>query len=553
MSTSGSRSRVARRDTTPTYTDKDHTRHSSKSSLPYFDVYAPQRRATDVHKSDPVPLSTEQTCLPVDASRPSFSFPSVESDDSEESAPTTAHPYPLSRSAIYGTPEPYHHQWDNPPPHALRFSGSSTQSHYDSLPRTPVDPDYSSTRSQRHGRFPVVVAAPVLDVEVMDALVDGMNGFGGDDDIISSRRFGRPSHLDMPPLPTPPPGVILGGGKARRPKSKQSKSSLPSPSIEKDSVYHDSFSSNRHTAHTPKSHRESPVIGHANSIVKDSTPKQTPTKPRAMTLSSPPPATAAAILATSEAINKRLSAHSLENQPKIVAPSISDIIRTYAPPAQQMRSRPGTAKSSPYPSTELQNAVYEDRESETDAQTPEDDPDFISRSSMDSIADEVQRTVKTYNKSSRDRPLQHARSFPKIPQPVYPDTTISSPRSETYPKSVYASSTTSTPAPPSPLDVLGLRTPTAEQTIAHYLRSTRLTTLLKLTRSPHASREHPLTISLSDLGDPQGFPLVIFLGLGCVRHIMGLYDEMADALGLRLITIDRSGIIFFMALFINEF
>jgi hypothetical protein len=31
----------------------------------------------------------------------------------------------------------------------------------------------------------------------------------------------------------------------------------------------------------------------------------------------------------------------------------------------------------------------------------------------------------------------------------------------------------------------------------------------------------------------------VFLGLGCVRHIMGLYDEMAECLGIRLITIDR--------------
>ena len=65
------------------------------------------------------------------------------------------------------------------------------------------------------------------------------------------------------------------------------------------------------------------------------------------------------------------------------------------------------------------------------------------------------------------------------------------------------------------------------QAIAQYLRSTRLTTLLKLTRYPHATREQPLTVSLSDLGSPTGFPVVMFLGLGCVRHVMGLYDEMA--------------------------
>ncbi|KIO02298.1 hypothetical protein M404DRAFT_148162 [Pisolithus tinctorius Marx 270] len=78
--------------------------------------------------------------------------------------------------------------------------------------------------------------------------------------------------------------------------------------------------------------------------------------------------------------------------------------------------------------------------------------------------------------------------------------------------------------------------------IAEYLRSARLTTLLKLTRYPHASMDNPLTVSLADMGDPNGFPLVVFLGLGCVRQIIGLYDEMADLLGLRLIAIDRWGL-----------
>ena len=75
--------------------------------------------------------------------------------------------------------------------------------------------------------------------------------------------------------------------------------------------------------------------------------------------------------------------------------------------------------------------------------------------------------------------------------------------------------------------------------MAQYLRSARLTALLKLTRSPHASADNPLTVSLSDLGDRTGHPILVFLGLGCVRHVMGLYDEMADCMGLRLITIDR--------------
>ena len=81
--------------------------------------------------------------------------------------------------------------------------------------------------------------------------------------------------------------------------------------------------------------------------------------------------------------------------------------------------------------------------------------------------------------------------------------------------------------------------PTQSQAIAEYLRSVRLTTLLKLTRPPHASVENPLVVSLSDLGSSTGYPLVIFLGLGGVRYVSGLYDDMAECLGIRLITIDR--------------
>jgi pimeloyl-ACP methyl ester carboxylesterase len=50
-----------------------------------------------------------------------------------------------------------------------------------------------------------------------------------------------------------------------------------------------------------------------------------------------------------------------------------------------------------------------------------------------------------------------------------------------------------------------------------------------------------LTVSLADVGSPTGIPVVIFLGLGCVRYLIALYDEMAEALGLRLIAIDRWG------------
>lgn len=64
--------------------------------------------------------------------------------------------------------------------------------------------------------------------------------------------------------------------------------------------------------------------------------------------------------------------------------------------------------------------------------------------------------------------------------------------------------------------------------------SSRFTTLLRL--------ELGLVVSFADIGDAAGHPVFIFLGLGCVRYLVGLYEEIAASLGLRLICIDRWGL-----------
>jgi hypothetical protein len=170
---------------------------------------------------------------------------------------------------------------------------------------------------------------------------------------------------------------------------------------------------------------------------------------------------------------------------------------------------------------------------------------MVSRSSVDSVTAEAMKTVRTQRAalSHRRPPLQNTRSFSNNRASVYSDNTIDlttrSPRSENgHEPSIYSYSVHSEPT----YEFLSLPTskqPPASHAIAQYLRSKRLTTLLKLTRSPHGSLEHPLTVSLADLGCSTGYPLVVFLGLGCVRHVIGVYDEMAECLGLRLIAIDR--------------
>ncbi|KAF5366326.1 hypothetical protein D9757_012934 [Collybiopsis confluens] len=357
----------------------------------------------------------------------------------------------------------------------------------------------------------VLVAAPVSRVEMMDALVDGMNG---GDKILSSRsRFDISNHhpLYHPPLPTPPPGVVLGSAKTRsRPKKP------PKP------VYRSSFSDEDDDLDsappiaTPKRGRPAP-IGRPPTNLTDTSSEPSPT----------------ARPSTAPSRHKRPS----------LAPSISEIIRAYASPEPQSSRRTSLSRTSSYSRSAGHSTPHDP---DPGLLAAEEESELLSRSSIDSIADEIQQTLRRQASMTivapPPPPLHHHRqSF------ISDSASIVSPRSDGGgAASIYSASIISTRPPLSPLDPVLMsnfsKSHTSSQAVAHYLRSARLTTLLKLTRSPHASHDLPLTVSLSDLGSQNGFPVLVFLGLGCVRHIMGLYDEMAQCLGLRLITIDRWGL-----------
>lgn len=462
-------------------------------------------------------------------------------------------------------------KWDPGPVPQLRFSNSSSTQYTDN------PDDYDDPFD-----FPVLVAAPVSGVETMDALVDGMNGGDIHTPRSSTRlRFGHiPNHhpLYQPPLPTPPPGVVLGGPNVRK---SAKKIAITTTSVTPDSTDDDEqddnyFSSrSRRRRQRPSSARtisNSTVTPSTNFAHHDSDDRDSPHSNSHLHRPT-----------SSKDINRRLIPHSrhpsaselpfpfpdsfdskptndpprppsVENR-KVLVPSISEIVRNYAPPSAHL-TRPYTVRSSSLytPSSHAHSIVHDDPESDLETHTrapaqeeEEEEPEFLSRSSIDSVADEVQRTIRNQNQI-RPQP----RSLP----PPTPTTTfknrysivsdnassIYSPRSDPGgAPSLYSFSAPSSYFPPSPLDssFLNMTKPNPSQAVAQYLRSVRLTTLLKLTRSPHASADNPLTVSLSDLGSANGFPVVVFLGLGCVRHIMGLYDEMAQCMGVRLITIDR--------------
>ncbi|GBE78189.1 predicted protein [Sparassis crispa] len=442
----------------------------------------------------------------------SYIFPSVVDEPSPSRGSHSMH-----RWRVRSNTGPSHRQdWESPLitnrplKYSILDSASSVLSQYEDAPQTPVD-----DLSFRDPVFsiPVMVAAPVSGVETMDALVDGMNHhshFGVDDHFMgmggmSGRKLSKSGYhpLYHPPLPTPPPGVILGkaplSSRTKSPDSDEDDDKPRSPSAKRPS---------QHRKRRPGSSRTPSVTTTADFSVLAR------------------PSTASSVT-------------------KTVAPSISEIIRTHAPPSQQTRSR-----RTSFCQSQGHTTVHEAEELDTEPQRTEDEGDIISRSSIDTIAEEVRRTIHNQKRSSiSPSGLQRPRSFQhhQITSIISDNTrSLCSPRSEGRRESSVFSYSTLSDQPPLPaLDLRGLtKVPTnsPSQTIAQYLRSARLTTLLTLTRRPHASREAPLNVSLSDLGSATGYPIVVFLGLGCVRHIMGLYDEMAECLGIRLITIDRWGL-----------
>ena len=480
----------------------------------YFDFYPKKSKA---RRTSPSPQDSPPT--PRGPNPTTYVFPTFDPIEVLSAAhpPLIHKQYARTRSRTGPTAKS---QWDaiSSVPQ-LRFSGSSSTQYTETPPRTPDD---SMASNMFLDHFPVVVAAPVAGVETMDALVDGMNGGDFRSRMSSRARFGIPGHhpLYQPPLPTPPPGVVLGGGK---PRPQPSRLSASGDSSDDDDGYRslpNPTSRTRRRIRRPGSSRtasNSTITPNRNSQNSgDETPSQ------------------------SHIVRPSLSRP--DETRKSVVPSISEIIRNHAPPECQVRSRPSTIRSSSlYSPSTHGHATLEEVESESEPLTREEEVELLSRSSIDSVADEVQRTIRNQG-LPRPAPVALPSVFMRRQSILSDNTSLYSPRSDPGAGSIYSVSAPSSYISNSPFDTanfINMVRPTPSQAVAQYLRSSRLTTLLKLTRSPHASQDNPLTVSLSDLGCPTGYPVVVFLGLGCVRHIMGLYDEMADCMGLRLITIDR--------------
>jgi len=488
---------------------------------------------TKTHRSTSDKTSHFERNVPLHRHSPQSSYAFPTEDHAEVLvAPTTPKQYSRTRSRI-GPSGRSHGQPSPTPAPALRFSESSSTHHTETPPQTPVDLNSSQESLER---FPAVVAAPIAGVEMMDALVDGMNGrvddlMLGATGVSNRARFGGiPGHhpLYQPPLPTPPPGVVLGG--------RRCKASIQA----NDSTDSDSSQQYTHKSTSrPRRRRPRPTASRIPS------PSSTPPPP-----STPPAKTVQIPISTANPTTRKIGP--AERSPTVV-PSIAEIIRAHAPPEAHVRSRPSTRRSS-YGTSQGHGSTHQEPEPESESLL-ENELDLVSRSSIDSVADEVQQTLRSQMRASPRPPPAPPSSFPSRHSTISDNTSIYSPRSDpgAGSSSVYSFSMGSNYCRASPvernsLNSLPLSKPSsASREVAEYLRSARLTTLLRLTRSPHASHDNPLTVSLSDLGSPTGHPVVVFLGLGCVRHVMGLYDEMAEILNLRLITIDRHVFVYFFS------
>ncbi|EGG05842.1 uncharacterized protein MELLADRAFT_78021 [Melampsora larici-populina 98AG31] len=222
--------------------------------------------------------------------------------------------------------------------------------------------------------------------------------------------------------------------------------------------------------------------------------------------------------------------------------SIDEIVREYSPMIDQPSSENGQLGMS-------QKSVHHSNIPLRTSQPPSHDrgesyesSDTVS--SIDSIAKEALQCVSV--QSARDDESnphsKHSRPFSN-PDPLrrsnqsdssrpfaIPPSTDATPSARQLKKSVRGE------CPPN-LESLSF-TAHADEQIANYLQSPRLTTLLRLKKQPNPH----MTVSLADVGSSTGHPVIVFLGLGCVRYLVGLYDELAVALGLRLICIDRWGL-----------
>lgn len=146
----------------------------------------------------------------------------------------------------------------------------------------------------------------------------------------------------------------------------------------------------------------------------------------------------------------------------------------------------------------------------------------------DHSAGSVEQETRTILRGARDDPL--GRRMSNLSVGTNDSNTTSRHNDARRKSSVGIASSSRTPSRQSILQGTYKTGPTA------FRRGLTLCMRIKVAGAP------PLQLSFADVGLEHGHPVMVFLGLGASRHLIGLYDEVAASLGLRLICIDRWGI-----------
>lgn len=213
--------------------------------------------------------------------------------------------------------------------------------------------------------------------------------------------------------------------------------------------------------------------------------------------------------------------------------SIEEIIRDHAGPSFVSHKPLGGQT----PAQAVAASARAREQSGSTVQSSVDDSEMSGRSSVDSVGEEikaVQKEAKQREKATKARgSIAEGGTYasPAMARTASQQTA----GAHTLTPSTH---TIQTPRQPSSPVLAESEAAMVERELATLLKSPRLTKMLSLRRPPNAG----LSVSLADVGASNGHPVVVFLGLGCVRYLIALYDELATAFGLRLICVDRWGL-----------
>jgi len=478
-----------------------------------------------------------------------LSTPSTSSEQPTSSISTSPSPSPLS-SRSNSPPK-----WNRTRDHDQSPSTPSAPAHVQNLwrhkfPAIQSDPVPDIKTHQKPGEAASLLVPSGFDVSAMDALVDQING-GHEHSAVSDL-----AHLSTSAWPAPK--ALLKStsslprhhnkypetrsSRARQPPKGYTRAQTAGPRNSPITTYHPTYSSSspppslsRSSATSDLSSLTSPLTDRSSAGGEFSHPS---TLSRKVSNPSTPTSTTA----------------------KALVPSISDIIRAHAPDQLKNsivgpKGRQGSSVSLPrsFGKTTITSVVP----------NIEEEPEAASRSSMDSIAEEALRSMQLLANPD-DTSTARQTTFSSLHmtsngdrRQLHPSSAPSSPQTPTWRSIAGSCVETSQPVTPSEMSFGASSTvthtsspgissnpsatdhpPTPTYEMAQYLRSPRLTRLVSLRRGANAG----ITVSLADVGSSGGRPVLLYLGLGCVRYIIGLYDEMAEALGIRLICIDRWGL-----------